>query len=337
MNSMSKYKSEFIVKFGDLMQKNLTVWKAFQKMYRKKLYTTDLLYYFLVFAAGFIPGKRETDYFNNLWFHFWFGVVLFVGSIITMIAVENKDYQTQVKKTFFNDLLKVFSEKIYHKIWGDYTTFEEIDDYKCPSAYITDAQIEDTELFNHEITSRENDDMFFGEYNDVNFAILETDFGWNSNDKYRTYHSMFKGVLFKFDMNKEINSRVLVYSKSMINICPKGYEKVNLEYDKFSKKYNVYVKEEIMHEGQIEARYLFNTAFLDRFMQLHTSFGIKRLRCSIYKNKLLIFLDTNRDLFEMNHLLGKVDDVKQYESLFNEFASVFSFIDVLNLSSRTKL
>ena len=61
MNSMSKYKSEFIVKFGDLMQKNLTVWKAFQKMYRKKLYTTDLLYYFLVFAAGFIPGKRETD------------------------------------------------------------------------------------------------------------------------------------------------------------------------------------------------------------------------------------------------------------------------------------
>ena len=62
---MNKYKSEFIVKFGNLMEKNLPVWQEFQKMYRKKLYTSDLGTYFVAFAVGFIPGKRETDYFNN--------------------------------------------------------------------------------------------------------------------------------------------------------------------------------------------------------------------------------------------------------------------------------
>ena len=52
---------------------------------------------------------------------------------------------------------------------------------------------------------------------------------------------------------------------------------------------------------------------------------------------LVMFLSTNKDLFEMNHLLGKIDDIKQYYHLFDEFASVLSFIEVLNLSSKTKL
>jgi hypothetical protein len=59
--------------------------------------------------------------------------------------------------------------------------------------------------------------------------------------------------------------------------------------------------------------------------------------CSVYSNNLLIMLSTNKDLFEMNHLLGRIDDIKQYKHLFDEFTSVLSFIDVLNLSSKTKL
>ncbi len=90
-------------------------------------------------------------------------------------------------------------------------------------------------------------------------------------------------------------------------------------------------------EGQVEARYLFNTAFLDRFMQLKTSFNVKKMSCSIYKNNVLVLLHTNKDLFEMNHLLSKIDDITQYHRLFDEFASVLSFIDVLNLASRTGL
>ena len=337
MDIMNKYKSEFIVKFGNLMEKNLPVWQEFQKMYRKKLYTSDLGTYFVAFAVGFIPGKRETDYFNNLWLHFWFGVILLIGAIITTIGLENKSYQTDVKKTFFNDLLKVFGKNIHHKIWEDFSILDEYNSYNSQISYITNSEIENSDLFESVVMTRNSDDVFYGVYNKVNFSINETEFGWNENDKHQTYHQMFKGVALKFQMNKQIKSRVLIYSKSLTNMCPKGYEKVNLEYNEFNKKYNVYVKQDDTHEGQIEARYLFNTAFLNRFMQLHMSFGVKKLKCSVYNNKLLIFLDTKRDLFEMNHLLGKINDIKQYETLFNEFASIFSFIDVLNLSSITKL
>ena len=89
--------------------------------------------------------------------------------------------------------------------------------------------------------------------------------------------------------------------------------------------------------GQIEARYLLNTALMDRFMQISISFKIDNMQCSIFGDSILILLSTNKDLFEMNHLLKKVDDINQYKTLFDEFASVLSFIDVLNLSSRTGL
>ena len=72
-------------------------------------------------------------------------------------------------------------------------------------------------------------------------------------------------------------------------------------------------------------------------MQIQTSFKINNMCCSVYGENLLIMLSTKRDLFEMNHLFGRVDDTRQYKSLFEEFASVLSFIDVLNLASRTKL
>ena len=112
------------------------------------------------------------------------------------------------------------------------------------------------------------------------------------------------------------------------------------EYEKFNKKYDVYVqKTQIDAVGQIEARYLFNTVFMDRFMQLHTSFRIRKMKCSICENYMLILLATNRDLFEINPIFGRIDDINQYKKLFDEISSVLLFLDVLNpsLSSKTGL
>lgn len=41
----------------------------------------------------------------------------------------------------------------------------------------------------------------------------EIDFGWCSNDKHKTYHSMFKGIAMHLKMHKKIKSRVLILSK----------------------------------------------------------------------------------------------------------------------------
>lgn len=322
-SSMNRFKNDFSIKFAQLMQERLPVWKKMQKEERSSLYSLPSIGgYLLVSLLGFIPGRNETNY--NLNFHIFIAVICFIAAIILNIQTTNKKYQTRIKGTFFSELLHVFDKNIkYAK------------NRKIPSSYF-----ENSKLYNHTIEIRTDDDIFYGNYKDVDFTINETDFGYETRDSKgrRHYHCMFKGAAMHFQMNKQIKSRVLIRSKTLLNFAPQNFEKVELESCDFAKKYNVFVEKNIAGgSGQIEARYLLNTAFMDRLMQIQTSFKVSKMDCSIYGNEMLVMLSTNKDLFEMNHLLGKIDDIKQYNHLFDEFASVLSFIEVLNLSSRTKL
>lgn len=349
---LRKYQNDFTIKFAQIMTDKLPLWKDIQKEKRWSLCSIkSILTYIGISLLGYIPAKREYHY--DLQFHFYFSIALFIVAIIANIVNTNKDYQNAIKSTLFPNLVKVFGDEIYYvngkigvlldelkngnvnkKDIHDYMNKSNISDY-----FIDNIDFENSELYTHNITQRDDDDRFYGKYKDIKFIINETDFGWNSNDKNKTYHSMFKGVAMKFFLNKEIKNKVLIMSKSIFNKVPKGFEKVNVEYNKFSEKYNVYVNDygDTNGSGQIEARYLLNTAFLDRFMQLHTSFSVPKIQCSIYGTKMLIMLSTRKDLFEMNHLFGRIDDPSQYKHLFEEFASVLLLIDVLNLSSKTKL
>lgn len=353
---LRKYKNDFTVKFAEMMSSQVEIWKSIQKQERKSLYSwNSILTYIGISLLGYIPGKHEHNY--SLEAHFWISVGFFIFAVITNIITTNKTYQNKIKGMLFPKLIKVFGDEIYYKngngsYIADYLTNSFINKSDI-AQFITDMAETDTETsyrisdnvfrtselyVDKTITQRDDDDIFYGKYNGIEFIMNETDFGWNSNDKHRTYHRMFKGVAMHFKLNKNINSRVLIRSKRIFSKIPKGFEKVNVEYNKFSHKYDVYVKTiDNKGSGQIEARYLLNTVFLDKFMQLHTSFNVPKIECSIYGENMLIMLSTNKDLFEMNHLFGRIDDVKQYNNLFNEFASVLSFIDVLNLSSKTKL
>lgn len=338
---MDKYKNEFAIKFAQIMGKQLHVWKNVQNSSIRSLYSIPaILTYLGVGLLGFIPGKHEHNY--NLEMHIWLAVVFFISAIIGNIQITNKEYQDSIKKTLFPELLKIFGNIYYalstvqiEEIISN-ATKEEIPDISSDT--IPNSEFENSKLYPRTIMQRDNDDCFFGNYNDVGFKINETDFGYITRGKNETYHRMFKGIAMHFKMNKKIKARVLILSKFSGTNIPKNYEKVEVEYEKFNKKYDVWAEKNIMGgSGQIEARYLLNTAFLDRFMQIQTSFRVKKMCCSVFDDSMLIMLSTGRDLFEMNHLFGRIDDVKQYRHLFDEFASVLSFIEVLNLSSKTKL
>ena len=94
---------------------------------------------------------------------------------------------------------------------------------------------------------------------------------------------MFKGLAMKFKMNKEIYPRVLILTKYSFTKIPPNFEKVTLEYEKFNKKYDVWVeKYSNGTSGQVEARYLLNTVFMDRLMHIQTSFRVRKMCCSVY-------------------------------------------------------
>lgn len=336
---MEKYKNEFAIRFATVMQKRLPFWKSAQNQERWELVSLSSLGIYLVsFLLGFVPGRNEHEY--NLKFHIFCSICTLIIGIISVIHSTNKNYQDKIKQTLFPDLLKVFGDEIYYgkySILGISDMIKHGKECKPSDLRILNGDFLSSDLFkSKKITQREDDDCFWGRYNDIDFAINETDFGYTTGNN--KYARMFKGVAMHFKMNKKIKSRVLILSKKIGQYVPPNYEKVNVEYNKFNKKYNVWVEKTQMEAGgQIEARYLFNTAFMDRFMQLQTSFRVSKMQCSIYEDSMLILLSTNKDLFEINPLFKKVDDINQYNYLFDEFASVLSFIDVLNLASKTGL
>ena len=318
---MNKYRNQFAIEFAKSMQINLPQWQKWQKEYTKELYGKGWLgVYFFSFLAGFTPGRNERHY--SLKAHFVAAIILCITAICSAISVENKNYQSDIKIKLFPILLGVFSKDIVYGVGG-----------------ISYIEYNTSMLLSKDVSYDSVDDKFSGVYNDVPFVISEseiTNIKRLKNGKSDTT-LLFKGIAMHFKMQKKIKSRVLIYSKNIFNSIPDGFEKVTMELDEFNKKYNVYVQKDSNADGQIEARYLFNVAFLERFMQLQTSFKISKMQCSVYGDSMLILLATNKDLFEMNHLFKRIDDIHQYQHLFNEFASVLSFIDVLNLSSRTGL
>lgn len=339
LQSINKYKSDFTIKFAQVMQKNLKKWQATQTQLKSSLVSFNALscyfgFAILVFVITSIKSFGE-DIVYSIYFPGCFAVGVFIFTVLMNIRTKNKEYQKFVKCDMYPKLLKLFGN-ISH-------------DIKYGGISIND--LVDSDLFyfiKFFYGDKKDDDIISGNYNNVDFIMNETNFGYKG--KYGII-SMFKGVVMRFQMHKIIKARVLILSKSPFRFVSiykfffrelpfkkhlkKNYERVSVEYEKFNKKYEIWVEKG--GSGQIEARYLLNTAFLDRFMQIKTSFRSQNIMCSIVLDSMLVCLETNKNLFEMNHLLGRIDDINQYKHLFNEFASVFSFIDVLNLSSKTKL
>ena len=318
---MDKYKEKFAFEFAKVMQKNGQRWRTSQKTRVKNLYTKWVLIYIGGFFAGFIPVKNEGMNYN-LNFHIVLSIIGFIGAIFAAIFYEIYKLKEELKTDLYTNLLKAFGHDIV---------------YDCGE--ISYSEYNNSQLFDKPIRHISVDNRFCGIFKDSPFVITEANLNYIKTSHGETQETrLFKGISMYFKMQKKVKSRVLIYSKSGFNKTPKGFEKVEFEYNKFNQKYDVYVqKSKDETSGQIEARYLFNTAFMDRFMQLQTSFKIGEIKCSIFEDTMLVLLATNRDLFEINPLFKKIDDINNYQTLFDEFASVLSFLEVLNLSSKTGL
>lgn len=377
MDLMNKYKSEFIVKYGILMQENAVLFQELKKAYLKewgknKIYIL-ILFLFLIVIVKLLLSKEII--WNLIIITAFLSIITTV--FLGMRKIINKKYQNEVKSRLFDTLVKVFGDVSYtnwnykkYQYDGYSLNFEGYDIDRLDTAemlwlknnkirkgkiydqwdaikkenmpyYIKKEIINDSNLFfPNQITDKIDDDVFKGCHNSINFQINETHLLAYLFEKGKS-SDVYRGVALLFDIPKSISSQVIIQTKNIPYkfVNKWDYEKINLESVEFSTKYEAFVekKSETSYENQIEARYILTTAMVDRLTQIQTSFNVKNIRCSFWDNKLLILLASKKDLFEMPSLYSPVEDVKYYSKLFEEFSSIFSFIDVLNLASKTGL
>ena len=152
---------------------------------------------------------------------------------------------------------------------------------------------------------------------------------------YLIYTSSARFLIAEFDMPKNFSGRTCVYEKAgsakkLIFKKKTGMQPVNLEDVKFSALYNIYSTD------QIEARYLLTTAFMERFLNIKTAFKAEYIRAEFFRNKLILVIGVNKDLFAMGSISKKTTG-KTFTELFEELYSVLSLIDELKLNQKTGL
>ena len=151
---MNKYRNDFAIRFAQLMQERLPIWKQTQKEERSSLYSlVSIAGYILVSLLGFIPGKNETNYDLNL--HFIIAVICFIVAVIINIQTTNKNLSKhEIKRIIFQRIIITFLIK----------NIKYARNQKIPSSYF-----ENCKLYNHTIEIRTDDDVFYGNYKRCRF------------------------------------------------------------------------------------------------------------------------------------------------------------------------
>ena len=113
--------------------------------------------------------------------------------------------------------------------------------------------------------------------------------------------------------------------KSMLN--------VQLEDSAFNKNYDVYSKD------QVEGRYLVTPAFMERFKNLHTSFGTEMAKCAFFDDKIMFALSTGKNLFELTGgmFFSLKDNAEQAKIFYEEISAIYEIIDYFKLDEKTGL
>ena len=197
-----------------------------------------------------------------------------------------------------------------------------------PNLYGSSSMFKNSFLIN-DYDNSDYDDIFRGQFKDVNFDIIESEFTKGSGKDKTT---IFDGVIIKLDMNKNFTGHTVIKPDTLMHTTPsKTLRHTELEDIQFEKKFDVFTDDEV------EARYLITPSFMERLNAMKVAFKADKISCAFYEKYLLVGLSTKKDLFSICSLFKRVDDPKQFFTMFEEILSIIKLIDHFKLNQKIGL
>lgn len=238
-------------------------------------------------------------------------VMLLIFIAFTVYWINKKNFENKVKTRIMPHVCKCFGNlKWQHEFPEAASLFE-------PSMIINNY-----DLFYY-------DDIFKGQFKDVNFDIIESEFTKGSGKNKTT---VFDGVIIKLDMNKDFTGHTIIRPDTLLHINPsKKLERTELEDIQFEKKFDVFTDDEV------EARYLITPSFMERLNEMKVAFTADKVSCAFYEKYLFVALSTKKDLFSICSLFKRVDNPKQFFTMFGEILSIIKLIDHFKLNQKIGL
>ena len=247
--------------------------------------------------------------------------LLFVAGVIFLILFYNKrkKYVSWFKEDIIHNIIKFIDPNLRYNPGGCIYS----KDYRNSGLYL-----EETDRYR-------GDDYVEGLRDKTVFCFSELHTEKKiTNGKNTSWQTIFKGLFFIGDFNKNFNGRTYVYSENnpqlgffskMFSSFAWDLKRVKLESLEFENKFVVY------SDDQVEARYILTPSFMERLVKLQDLMG-DNTSYSFVNTNVYVAVPIDEDLFEPS--IFAVNDWNKMDRYYTTVNIVFDIIDELNLNLR---
>jgi hypothetical protein len=227
-----------------------------------------------------------------------------------------------------------FKEIILQKL----ITFVEAGLEYRPVLGISQSGFEKSGLFLHHIDRYKCEDMIEGRVGKTEIAFSEVHAEYKTQSgKHTQWHTIFKGLFFIADFNKDFHGRTVVlpdtaeklfglFGQTLQSWSSSYGQLVRLEDVEFEKEFVVYGTD------QIEARYILSPALMERILFFHRKLG-KKIYLSFLGSKVFAAIPVQENMFEPK-VFSSVLDFNVIAEYYAQLQLGVGIVDELNLNTR---
>jgi hypothetical protein len=195
-----------------------------------------------------------------------------------------------------------------------------------------------SQIFKTEPDRYRGDDLVSGKVGATKIRFSEIHSEYKTHDKNGTHwHTIFKGLFFVGDFNKDFTCRVVVLPDTAENLFGnigqmfqswnklRG-ELIKLEDPEFEKLFVVYGND------QVQARYILSTSLMKRIVDFKRKTN-RRIYLSFVGSMIFVAVSYNEGLFEPR-IFRTMLDFKPIQEYFEDLALAIGIVEDLNLNTR---
>jgi len=278
--------------------------------------------FLIMFFAVFVPLVAL-----SVIFEFYWGILIaFVAAfVVFFLWVRDKHFYNDFKIQIINRIVYFISPDLKYE----------------PQSSVTVGEFSTSRLFLTSVDRFSGDDLVYGKIDktEIRLSEIKAEYKTTTTDskgnRKTTWHTLFKGLFFIADFNKDFTGSTVVLPNSL----GKGFkflkklmganrrEKlVELEDVNFKKAFNVY------GDDQIQARYILSTSLMERMLEYKKKTN-KGIYISFVDSKMYLGIPYSKDLFEPSYLKSLVN-FNLIKTYFEDLVLVISIVDDLNLNLR---
>jgi hypothetical protein len=250
---------------------------------------------------------------------------LIVGGIVS--AAISKGYKSEFKQRIITKIVQFAEPGL------SYHPQEKIDEYTFKGS----------KLFTQGIDRYSGEDLVRGRIGKTEIAFSEVHAEYKTtsrNSKGHTqthWHTIFKGLFFIADFNKDFQGQTLVLPDSAEKLFG-GFGKmlqgwnigrpdlIQLEDPEFEREFVVYGND------QIESRYILSTSLMRRILDFKNKSGTK-IYLSFTGSKVYVAVPITRNMFEPKYF-SSTSDFAPILDYYRDLAFAIGIVDDLNLNTR---